>query len=365
MNREDTPSRDRQDDARLIARLLPAPATADLPPQRHLHHKERLMDRIDRDHDHDREQAVSAAATSRPAPRPRLLRPALLVPVTALALAGALTAGIALTTTGEHDPDTAAPPAPTTDTVRPASALLRQISDVALKNDVLTVRDDQFLYTRSKFRGADLTSGKAVVGPLTERETWSAQDRRPLRKLGLIRSDGETFPLNAELGDTEGTPPGLNRPTYRWLAALPTDPDRLLTYLYAHTPKVPGQERAQTVFDQIGSLLGGVMPPRTASALYQAAATIPGVTEAPSAHDAIDRRGVGIARDDTRYGTRTEWVFDAGDFTFLGSRSYLTKDGVWGKSGTLLSSSAELTSGVVDKAGSRPAGEPEGSTRES
>lgn len=361
MNREDALSQGRQDDARQIARLLPAPAVADLPPERHLHHKERLMDRID--HAHDHELAASSAVPPRPARR--LLRPAILVPVTALALAGALTAGIALTTDDQR-PDTATSPASTTDTARPATALLRQISDVALKSDAPTVRDDQFLYTRSKVRGADVTSGKAVVGPLADQEAWTAQDPRPLRKLGIIRVDGETLPVNAELGDTEGTPAGLSRPTYRWLSTLPTDPERLLDFLYAHTPEIPEQERAQTVFDQIGALLGGVMPPRTAAALYQAAATIPGVTEAPEARDAIDRRGVGIARDDIRYGTRTEWVFDATGFTFLGSRSYLTEDSTYGKAGTLLSSSAEIAHGVVDKAGSRPAEESaEGGTRES
>lgn len=160
------------------------------------------------------------------------------------------------------------------------------------------------------------------------------------------------------MGDEGGTPAGLSRPTYRWLAALPTDPDRLLNHLYAHTPEVPGQERAQTVFDQIGALLGGVTPPRTASALYRAAATMPGVTEAPEAHDAIGRRGVGIARDDTRFGTRTEWVFDTEDLTFLGSRSYLIRDTAYGKSGTLLSSRAEIARGVVDRAGTTPAREP-------
>lgn len=362
MNREDVPSRDRQDDARRIARLLPAPATADLPREQYLHHKERLMDRIDRDSERHREPAASGAATTRPARR--LLRPALLIPVTALAVAGALTAGIALSA-DDHRPDAAVSQAPTTDTAPPAAALLHQISDVALKSDTPTVRDDQFLYTRSKVRDADVTSGKAVVGPLSDRETWTAQEQGPLRKLGLLRVDGETLPINAELGDEGGTPAGLSRPTYRWLAALPTDPDRLLNHLYAHTPEVPGQERAQTVFDQIGALLGGVTPPRTASALYRAAATMPGVTEAPEAHDAIGRRGVGIARDDTRFGTRTEWVFDTEDLTFLGSRSYLIRDTAYGKSGTLLSSRAEIARGVVDRAGTTPAREPAGSVRES
>ncbi|MFE5200885.1 hypothetical protein ACFQ93_45645, partial [Streptomyces sp. NPDC056601] len=89
----------------------------------------------------------------------------------------------------------------------------------------------------------------------------------------------------------------------------------------------------------------------------------PGVTEAPKAHDAIGRHGVGIAREDTTYGTRTEWIFDRQDLTFLGSRSYLTKDTSYGKSGTLLSSNAVIEHAVVDKAGAEPTGPPRTTAR--
>ncbi|MFI7504734.1 CU044_5270 family protein [Streptomyces sp. NPDC049687] len=344
-DRATDPSPERHGDREEIARLLPAPADWDLPREQHLRHKDLLMHHIDRDH----------AVPAHPArPARRLLRPALLAPATALALACALAAGAALHG-GDHKPSDTASHEAATD-MRPAAALLDRISVAAEKHATLVVRDDQFVYTREKVRGADLTSGKAVLGPLMDREEWAAQEPGPLRKLGLIREDGETFPVNAELGDTDGTPAGINRPTYSWLSSLPTDPAKLLAHLYAKTPAAQGRERDQAVFEQIGSLLGGVMPPRTAAALYRAAARIPGVTPDPQARDALGRRGLGIARDDTRYGIRTEWVFHEKDFTFLGSRSYLTKDTSYGKAGTLLSSVAELDHGVVDKAGRRPAG---------
>jgi hypothetical protein len=333
-------SPERHGDREEIARLLPAPADWDLPREQHLRHRDLLMHHID----HDR------VARTRPARR--LLRPAVLAPATALALACAVTAGIALTGGDPASPGTASHRAATD--MQPAAALLDRISDATETRVGLTVRDDQFTYTREKARGADLTSGKAVLGPLTDREVWAAEEPGPLRKLGLVRENGETLPINADLGDTEGTPAGINRPTYRWLGSLPTDPDKLLTYLYAKTPHPDGRERDQAVFEQIGSLLGGVMPPRTAAALYRAAAKIPGVTPAPQARDAIGRKGLGIARDDTRYGVRTEWVFDEKDFTFLGSRSYLIKDAPYGKAGTLLSSVAELEHAVVDEAGRQP-----------
>ncbi|WP_327659588.1 MULTISPECIES: CU044_5270 family protein [unclassified Streptomyces] len=331
-----------------IARLLPAPDRRPLPHAQHLHHKEQLMQHIDRDRNGDRTD--SPAQPTRPTfSARRLLRPAVLLPVTALALAGILTTSIVLTT-GD---DTATTTTASRD-VRPAAALLDQISDAAGKNEELTVRDDQFAYTRQKDQGADLTSGKAVMEPLKESESWVAQDPGPLRKLGIVKEDGETLPINAQLGDTEGTPEGFGRPTYHWLASLPTDPDKLLRFLYAKTPESDDQERDQAVFERIGGLLGGVTPPKTAAALYRAAAKIPGVTKAPAAHDAIGRHGVGIAREDTTFHTRTEWVFDRQDLTYLGSRSYLVKDTQYGKKGTLMSSEAVLDFAVVDKAGQEP-----------
>ncbi|MFD6425987.1 CU044_5270 family protein [Streptomyces sp. NPDC060198] len=341
-------------DAREIARLLPAPDVDALSPERHRHHKELLMNLIDRD---TAEQSDTTTAPGTDVPersaRRRLLRPALLVPVSAFALAGVVVTAVAVAPGPDRPAASASPAAGASGHGGPA--LLHRISAVALRTGVPAVRDDQFLYIRSTVRGADLTSGKAVVGPLEEREEWAAQDPRPLKKLGLVRTGGETFAINAELGDTEGTPAGLSRPTYAWLGSLPTDPEKLLTYLYAHTPESPDQERAQAVFDRIGDLLTAVMPPRTAAALYEAAAGLPGVVEAPQAADALGRHGLGIARDDTRYGTRTEWVFDRTDLSFLGSRSYLTEDTSYGESGTLLSSLARTGWGVVDRAGELPA----------
>ncbi|MEU3532248.1 CU044_5270 family protein [Streptomyces murinus] len=346
---------ERHDDREEIARLLPAPADWDLPREQHLRHKDLLMRHIDRDQAENTTPETTPDTTAAPVRRARpLLRPALVASAAALALAAAGTTGAVLSGNGGHD-DAAAQHAATD--IRPAAALLHRISNAAAHHGTLTVRDDQFAYTREKVREADLTSGKAVVSPLKDYESWVSQKPGPLHTLGLIRADGETLPINAELGDTKGTPAGLSRPTYHWLAALPTDPDKLLAYLYAKTPAAEGRERDQAVFEQIGSLLGGLTPPRTAAALYQAAAKIPGVDRSSRVRDAIGRQGLGIVRDDTRYGVRTEWVFDAKDYSFLGSRSYLTKDAPYGKAGTLLSSTAELAHAVVDKAGVRPAAE--------
>ncbi|MEV0785417.1 CU044_5270 family protein [Streptomyces sp. NPDC050423] len=350
MNREDaaSPENRNDDEARHLARLLPPPVTEDLSPERFRHQKELLMNHIDADSRRD----SPAQPTTRPTSR--LLRPALLVPVSAMALAGILAGGLALGTDNEDRTTTAM-------ATQGTDSLLHRLSTVALTSEAPVVRDDQFLYTRSKVRETDISSGKAVLSPLTETEGWAPQDPRPLKKIGLTRVNGEDSVGNAELGDDNGTPAGLSRPTYHWLASLPTDPDELLAYLRTHVRKDAELETDQTVFEQIGVLLGGVLPPKTAATLYRAAANIPGVKEAPDTKDAIGRTGLGITREDTKHGDRTEWVFDKDDYSFLGSRQYQTKDVPYAKAGTLLYSTAEIEHAIVDKAGQVP-GEAPGST---
>ncbi|MFD4596049.1 CU044_5270 family protein [Streptomyces rubiginosohelvolus] len=326
-----------------LARLLPPAPGTNLPPGRHEHHRERLMNLIDDDTARAGDRARERA--DRP-DRSRLLRPSFLAPATALALAGALVLGYAAQNGGG--------PADTGDT-RSVSQVLLRMSDAAGRSDALPIRDDQFLYTRGTGRDVDLTSGKAVIGPLEESESWFSQKPGPQKKLGLIRQGGHTLPINAELGDSEGTRPGLNRPTYRWLATLPTDPRQLLDYFDEITPKFEGEDRDQALFESIGGLVGhALLPPDTAAGLFEAVALIPGVTRTPDAVDALGRKGVGIARDDERSGVRTEWVFDPEDLSYLGWSSHLTRDTEYGKKGDFMGDSAVIETAVVDKAGVKP-----------
>ncbi|ARF73485.1 hypothetical protein B7C62_15360 [Kitasatospora albolonga] len=342
-----------RDDRAELARLLPPATGFDLPPGRHEHHRERLMNQID----HDTAAASAASARDRSPARPRLLRPSFLAPVTALALAGALVAGYSAQNGGEGPvrPGSGTSASERAGQAQPVALVLNRISDAAAKSDVGPVRDDQYLYYRSKIQHGDFTSGKLVTTPLEEVESWSSQKPGPQMKLGLVRQDGSTLPVNAHLGDTEGTAPGIGRPTYRWLETLPTDPRELLAHLTALTPKHEGQDHDQAVFDEIGGLIGGgVMPPGTAAALYKAAALIPGVIEVPDAVDAIGRKGLGIARVDKQYSWHSEWVFDPETLAYLGSRSFLAEDTEMGKKGELLGADALIKSAVVDEAGVRP-----------
>ncbi|MFE7975739.1 CU044_5270 family protein [Streptomyces shenzhenensis] len=326
-----------------LARLLPAQPERDLPAGRHFHHKDRLMQLID----DERTPAAASAPEDRPT-RPRLLRPAVWIPTAALALAGALTVGLVTTMDSGYG-------------IQPADGetavvLLDRIADVAAKTEATPVRDDQLVYIKSKHSGAECQEdGPCTPGKLSQREAWWSQEPGPVKRLALFYEDGGYVPLR-ELPPpgSSGTPAGINRPTYKWLASLPTDPDELLDELDRLTMKEKGQERAQTIFHKIGELLGNVMPPRTAAALYEAAAKIPGVKLVDDAVDPAGRHGVGIRRVDSGSAWATEWIFNRDTLAYLGERTYLSKDTAMGTKGTMLAETAILKQAVVDQYRQRP-----------
>ncbi|MFE6164161.1 CU044_5270 family protein [Streptomyces sp. NPDC056486] len=342
-----------------LARLLPAPAERDLPPGRHLHHKDTLMQLIDQDGDR---------ATARP--RPRLLRPAVLLPAAGLALGAVLLTTLAVTGQESAPAPSAAGTGSQATAPRGAAVLLDRIASVAKKSDEQKVSDDQFVYVKSLQTDSE---GK-LGGPLkmtkaSERESWITQKAGPVVHEGLIHQDGSYLPIEVGVPDGEtpvGYPAGLNRPTYNWLASLPTDPDALLKRLHTEITRdqdsrdTPAKDRdqAQDTFDTIGELLREtLMPPKTAAALYKAAAKIPGVTVDSDAVDAAGRHGIGVARDDTREGDRTTWIFDSTTLEYLGERTYLIRDTSLGKKGALTNKSAVLERGVVNALREKPSTE--------
>jgi hypothetical protein len=326
--------------------LLSAPAEWDLPPSRHLHYKDVLMQRID----HDRTPSTQA----RPTPHRRLARGVVLLPLASMALAGAL-----IVTLSGGD-DTSAP-ATRAAGANSASAVLNRIAVAAMATDATPVKDGQFVYVESLTRSNEGTfDGPVRLGALHKREVWMSQDPGPVTRQGWIRESGKGAVMPGQLIPIESADPvpaGIHHPTYKWLASLPTDPDALLELLYARTRVDEGESREQAVFSKIGHLVSEtIMPSANASALYKAAAKIPGVKEIPDAVDAAGRHGIAITREDASSATRDEWIFDKDTLAFLGSRSYITKDEVKGiTSDTLSGTSAIMERTVVDQRGKAPA----------
>ncbi|MGV9558757.1 CU044_5270 family protein [Streptomyces sp. NPDC003522] len=339
------------DDAAHLRGLLPDTPEWDLPPTRHLHHRNVLLREID-------QEQTAAPTPATPALRRRWLRPVFLLPATAMALAGALI----LTLPGtEQEPGAKAE---ATDAKRAAAngvvLTLDRIAAASMEADVEPVRDDQFVYVRSLVRSNEGTfDGPVKLGAPHRREIWVSQDSAPITRTGAIRESGKGVPLSGQRipletaapdGSAErGVPAGIDRPTYQWLAKLPTDTDALRRLLYAQTRPLENESKDQAVFRKIGDLLNEtVMPPANAAALYKTVATIPGVSVTPDATDAAGRHGIGITREETGTATRDEWIFDRHSFTLLGSRSYLTHT-AGTKPSTLYNSTAIMETGVVDR----------------
>ncbi|MFJ3701974.1 MULTISPECIES: CU044_5270 family protein [Streptomyces] len=352
----DRPSGPERAEHEEMARLLPAPAERDLPPGRHLHHKDTLMRLIDQDGDRATERT-----------RSRLLRPAVLLPAAGLALGGVLLTTLAVTGQDSAPAPSAAGTGSRTTAAHGAAVLLDRIALAAGRSGGRTVTGDQFVYVRTLGTGNEGEFGGPVkLTEPGEREVWMSQKAGPVVDVGLIHEDDAYVPIVVGVPDGEtpvGYPAGLNRPTYAWLASLPTDPDVLLRRLTTEITRdqdsrdTPAEDRdeAQDAFDAIGELLREtVMPPKTAAALYRAASRIPGVTVDPDAVDAAGRHGIGVARDDVRAGWRTAWIFDSATLEYLGERTCLSRDTSMGRKGTLIGASAVLERAVVDALRERP-----------
>ncbi|MDN4162987.1 CU044_5270 family protein [Nocardioides abyssi] len=294
-----------------------------------------------------RRTLAAARRTDRRREVVRTVAPAGLV-VACLATAVAL---LATTLLGGAEPGPTDGPRPVA--AAPAAASrLQAIAAVAGRAPTPAVGDDQFVYVRSAVVSNEAALGEAPdLGAVHEREIWLAQDPDAHGSRGsLIREDGQDWPIVTVGSD----PAGARRPTYSWLASLPTDPDRLLDELEALAVPVDGQEPEQAVFDLMTGLVREtVLPPDLAAALYRAARLVPGVVLERGAEDAVGRRGVGISRTDERFRSRTLWVVDPGTGELLGTRDHLL-----GPDGEpmLFHATAVLERAVVDEPGREPAG---------
>jgi hypothetical protein len=317
-----------------LARLLPPPQDPELPADRHRLLKDAFLQEI----------------THTP-PRSRRRMALFAAPAAALAVAAVL---IVALTVGRPAPDGAVVSAPVVavDPGNPAG-VARLMDDIALaaaQKPQTTVGQSQFVYVRSRVAWAQFVGNSSsgpkeagvdamVLDAVHDREIWLPQTDG---SEGLIREDGETFGLQGAL------------PNSRY-AELPTDPDALLSRIYADT-KGQGESHGPDyqAFDFIGEALReSILPPRLTAAFYRAAAKIPGVVMVQDSVDAAGRHGVAVARTDN-FGERREWIFDARTFDYLGERSYLVRDTDAGKAGMLTGTTAVLQRAVVDQPGDLP-----------
>lgn len=325
--------------------LLPA-VERDLPAGRHQFHRERLMSQI-----HDELRTTDTDSAPLPKRRSPFRRPAIILPLAACALTGAVVTGVGLPGAWGGDEGMPTGPLLTTDiaTARAQGTprLLTRIAQSAQDTSPPPVRQDQYLYIKSV--GAEtyvkqgIFSNEVVSEKLHPRQTWMSPDG----KKGWLIEPGNTgergVTLNGDVPDTGA---------YNRLVKLHTKPDVLLKKIYKDT-KGQGNGPHQQAFETIGDLLTESYPPaKLTTALYKAAAKIPGVVTVDDAVDAAGRHGIAVARLDKSSGQRTEWIFDKEKLTFLGDRTVQVESssnqGGLIKPGTVVFTSAITQRAVVD-----------------
>ncbi|MCX4572671.1 CU044_5270 family protein [Streptomyces sp. NBC_01571] len=336
-----------------LSHLLPRPGTPGLSPARSQRLEEYLMQEVTQ----TGAQTQPSPAAKRGMPRWSLIA----APAAALAVAAAVAVSVTGSGTGPTDDSVAMS---SVITVQPASAhgataFLSQVADAAGKQKTPTVGAHQFIYVKSKVGFTHQVKQRTIGGPakldaVHQRQVWLAADPS---KNGLIHEGGQNTTIH-------NSGPGIVNPhaaaqpprpgTVPQIASLSTNPDTLLKQIYTATRgQAPGKDAA--AFNWVGDTVSeSIVPGNVASAIWRAAAKIPGVVLVKDATDAAGRHGEAIAH--VSNGERTEYIFDRNTHLFLGERSYLVKDTPEGKAGMLTGTSAILSRAVVNKIGDLPAG---------
>jgi hypothetical protein len=189
------------------------------------------------------------------------------------------------------------------------------------------------------------------LGPPTLHQLWLSVDGT---KPGLLRER-----LLAGGPTTEHVLFDCPGPCHRtrYGGYLPTTTDAMAKYLYeqfsmarGHIPPPDGQAFMGVGYEILES--ERYLPPLTRSALFSAAARIPGLTVERDAVDAVGRHGVAVARES--YGLRLELIFDRATYAFLGEHVVVTEDHDGLTKGLVFGSTASLREAVVDRSGQVP-----------
>jgi hypothetical protein len=274
--------------------------------------------------------------TARPAPRIRW-RLAAVGGTVVVVVAGLLVAGYLADSV----------PVPTSVPDTEAAHLLEHAALAAQQLPAPAAKADRFVFVESVTAYAS-----GMVGP-GGKTTWTNPPPK-LRQIWLS-VDGSRDGLMRERprdGGADWTTyhlSGASGPAA--LTDLPTGTDAMVRYLYrnSHGGNPPDQQAFITVGDLVRE---SYLPPAALSALWSAAARIPGVGTAHDAVDAAGRHGVAVFREFN--GLRQELIFDPHTYAFLGEREVVTADQDGLTKGQILGSSASMRVAIVDQVGQLP-----------
>jgi hypothetical protein len=231
-----------------------------------------------------------------------------------------------------------------------ASEVLYRVAQVADITVSTPPREDQFEYIKSVVSHGGRTETV---------EDWLPQS--PTAE-GVVHTNGKfafvIAPWSAGLTPTAKAQ--FSDPNYAFLAALPTDPTRVLHAINANGKHQPaGGTLTETSFSNVVGLVGDqILPPKLAAAIYRALAALPGISIDQNAVDAAGRHGVGVGATGFE-GEELELIFDPTNFTLLGTRTAPPAHNPGGQHGNVTfagpSQDAIIEQAIVDAAGQVPA----------
>ncbi|MER5668606.1 CU044_5270 family protein [Streptomyces mirabilis] len=344
--------RDQPVDHQDLAELLPAPGRPVLAQDRHRVLREHLMEHIT--HETTREQSGSTNTSPSTSPSTSPVTPArrrpgrrLVLVAAPLALATVVGLGVADDSAQDGKRDTAAAGV-TADDHRKATQLLDRIALAAADRPAVTVRDDQYIYTKYQGSAGELGVDFSSPAELAKRkgtfkvekykgtvrqEQWDSVDGK---RDGLRKGVALTDPSKKMVMDMVGA----GYLTFRQLQALPTDPDELLKKLSGDAKNVEASRVTEVVVENLGAILDdATLLPDLSAALYRATAKLPGVRVVDHVKDAAGREGIGLTFDGAPKGYA--WVFDSSSLVYLGTtKSALLGIGVADKTGEVPVSSS-------------------------
>jgi hypothetical protein len=328
-----------------LHRLLP---DRDLPSDRHHHLREFVM------------QQIQADVRTTPTARRRRLAPALAV---------GLAAAVAVAVVGLGGPGSGGlggPDGRATDgrTGQPALAPVARTFELAAvtasSRSYTPPRPDQWIYIKRRNLHPSAIAKDKGHAPDVIDEIW-------------LRADGKKM---AEFNPFHGRVESWDQDNgYPDLAALPTDPEVLLSLLRDQItapptdPRVPADGHAMprpdmsdvdvdgVLFSRIAGILDqNLLPPDVTAALWRAAALVPGVTQAtePVRIDGRTAIAVGRVQDGWRF---EQLLVDPDTYEYIGYRSVATKDytypasDVTERAGSVQFALTRLATSIVDAPG--------------
>ena len=234
----------------------------------------------------------------------------------------------------------------------------------------VAIRDDEFIYVESVNSYVSEPAGEGIPATQAKNTKLDArQDRRVWLSVdgahnGLLeeRLSGGTWTRTRLDGCIKGmTPPQTKgtqtvpgqpcKPRPEYHPELPATIETMKAWLYeiSRGGNPPDEQAWVTVGDTIRE---AYIPVRARAAMFEAAARIPGVYVVKNVTDAVGRAGIAVARD--WHGLRSELIFDATTYAFLGERVVDLTPGPDSPSGTVIGYSAVARVAIVPEVGQLP-----------